>query len=525
MARGFLSGIAMGVVVSAAGLSGLSVMTMPPSGGVTGAADDIEVSTLPNGAGDEGSLDVGEVDTPSDDSADPQEDTPQMAAPTDDARTDDAQADPAPLGETDPQENVPPSAEAETLDSPSDDAPSSIVVDSASDPTSDQGMVEPADAPIVETPNVVVPDAAPDQPAVPTEDMPAATPLSEGAEADLSSDAPPPPAMDEKAPDASPAPETDAPKDITLPDVAPMPSAENTPPAIDAADGQDIAEPDVAPKAGTPSEGAGVKSAPVAPIGDLAPNVETNRLPSISDEAPQAEVEAETTATKTEQSPLAIVRNATDYDRVADLPVMALMLKDEGGARATLGDLSTLPFPVTFVVDATAADAAEAVAFYRAQGAEVVVEVALPPASTPADAEVNFQVQAPIVDQGVAVLMNDISGFQEDADLAKQVAQILVASGHGVVSFPKGLSTGNRLAIKAGVPAGTVFRDLDGAGQDGRTIRRFLDNAAFKARQTERVILFGRARPETVQALIEWSLGNRAKSVSVAPVSAVLLGE
>ena len=137
----------------------------------------------------------------------------------------------------------------------------------------------------------------------------------------------------------------------------------------------------------------------------------------------------------------------------------------------------------------------------------------MPAAAAAADAEVNFQVQAPIIDQGVAVMMNDVSGFQEDADLAKQIAQILVASGHGVVSFPKGLSTGNRLAIKAGVPAGTVFRDLDGEGQDGRTIRRFLDNAAFKARQMDGVILFGRARPDTLQALNEWSLGSSAKSV------------
>ena len=36
--------------------------------------------------------------------------------------------------------------------------------------------------------------------------------------------------------------------------------------------------------------------------------------------------------------------------------------------------------------------------------------------------------------------------------------------------------------------------------------------------------MFGRANVETVQALIEWSLGNRVKSVAMAPVSAILLG-
>ncbi len=74
------------------------------------------------------------------------------------------------------------------------------------------------------------------------------------------------------------------------------------------------------------------------------------------------------------------------------------------------------------------------------------------------------------------------------------------------------------------MPAGLVFRELDNDGQKPDVIRRFLDNAAFKARQERGgVILLGHARPETLQALIEWSLGNRAKSVAMAPVSAVLL--
>jgi polysaccharide deacetylase 2 family uncharacterized protein YibQ len=113
--------------------------------------------------------------------------------------------------------------------------------------------------------------------------------------------------------------------------------------------------------------------------------------------------------------------------------------------------------------------------------------------------------------------------FQASGATATQVAQVLVEGGHGLVSLPQGLNTGHKSALKAGVPAGLVFRELDNDGQSPDVIRRFLDNAAFKARQERGVILLGHARAETLQALIEWSLGNRARSVAIAPVSAVLL--
>jgi len=79
------------------------------------------------------------------------------------------------------------------------------------------------------------------------------------------------------------------------------------------------------------------------------------------------------------------------------------------------------------------------------------------------------------------------------------------------------------VAELAGVPTALVFREFDGAGQDSATIKRFLDQAAFRARQQSGVILVGHIRAATIKALIEWSLGNRASSVALAPVSAALL--
>ena len=69
-----------------------------------------------------------------------------------------------------------------------------------------------------------------------------------------------------------------------------------------------------------------------------------------------------------------------------------------------------------------------------------------------------------------------------------------------------------------------VFREFDGAGQDTATIKRFLDQAAFRAGQQSGVILVGHNRADTISALQEWSLGNRAGTIALAPISVVLLG-
>ncbi|HKK86552.1 MAG TPA: divergent polysaccharide deacetylase family protein, partial [Roseovarius sp.] len=108
----------------------------------------------------------------------------------------------------------------------------------------------------------------------------------------------------------------------------------------------------------------------------------------------------------------------------------------------------------------------------------------------------------------------------------EQLAPILLDSGHGVVMHPKGLNTAQKLLSREGVSAASVFRDFDAKGQQATVIRRFLDQAAFKAGQEEvGVIMLGRMRAETVSALLLWGLQDRASRVALAPVSAVLKAE
>jgi polysaccharide deacetylase 2 family uncharacterized protein YibQ len=52
-------------------------------------------------------------------------------------------------------------------------------------------------------------------------------------------------------------------------------------------------------------------------------------------------------------------------------------------------------------------------------------------------------------------------------------------------------------------------------------VRRFVDQAAFRARQVSGVVLVGRVRPDTISALIWWGMANQDDQVAVVPVSAV----
>ena len=53
-------------------------------------------------------------------------------------------------------------------------------------------------------------------------------------------------------------------------------------------------------------------------------------------------------------------------------------------------------------------------------------------------------------------------------------------------------------------------------------MRRFLDQAAFRAAQEGGVVMMGRLQAETISALLIWGLADRASRVALVPVSAVL---
>lgn len=147
----------------------------------------------------------------------------------------------------------------------------------------------------------------------------------------------------------------------------------------------------------------------------------------------------------------------------------------------------------------------------------------IPEGAQPADIEVAMEGYMRAVPSAVAVLDGTLSGFRGDRQVARQVVDILAESGHGLVTVSQGLDAASQIAAQADIPAGTIYRDLDAEGQNNTVIRRFLDQAAFRAQQDGSVILLARMRPETISALLIWHQQDRAERVNLAPLSATLL--
>jgi len=281
------------------------------------------------------------------------------------------------------------------------------------------------------------------------------------------------------APGDAPAADTEAPE-APEPRIAALPQA-----------GRDSAAPDRGPAIGTP----------VKPL--------TERGNSEED---------------TPDGPPPIERYAAPFENPEQRPLMSIVLIDDAGSIGAEA-LADFPYPLTFAVDPALPDAAERMARHRAAGFEVVVLADLPAAATAQDAEVSLSVWRDTVPEAVAILEGTGTGIQGNRALSDHVTEIAKAAGLGLITQANGLNTVQKLATRAGVPAAVVFRDFDGAGQTPVVMRRFLDQAAFRAGQEGAVIMLGRVRPDTISALLLWGLQDRAQRVALAPVSAVLLEE
>lgn len=384
-------------------------------------------------------------------------------------------------------------------------------------------------------------------------DAPAAPPSAPEAEP-----APPPPAADAAAPGA------EVPRASRLPQIASAPAASGTPaPAPDSlpvAPGTSRLPQIVTPPsagaateetAPAPADPASTPSEPV-PAAERAAPVSTSRLPQITQPAgprlpgvapegaapalpgggaapaPAPGAGTEPTAEADEAPRLgALARNALPFE-TDGRPLMAVVLVDAGEAGADLALLGSIPFPVSFAVDPSAPEAADRAQVLRAAGFEVLVRLpegaaGLPEGAAPADVETALAAHEGALPMAVAMLAPDTDApLALPGPLARQMLAHLARSGHGLVLVQSGLNSLSQAAARAGVPALTLFRGLDAAGETVPAIRRYLDRAAFEARAQGQVAILGRTYPETVRALLEWGTGPEARSVALAPVSALL---
>lgn len=409
-------------------------------------------------------------------------------------------------------------------------------------------------------------DAAPDQPQAKDGEM-AEAPEDEAAPAAPvpSSDPVTAPAPD-AVPEATPAPEHDpllepAPLTSVAPDSGGVPDTEATAPrapqvaedggagpeapvkpaepaqdAVPAQDSAPIAEPVVTPEEAAPLPSAGT-------IANQAPEVKTDGLPQIGkprlDQEPAVAAES-TGAAKgglpqigaeppAVAEPVEPAMPLTSYARAfapADpaKPMFVILLRDIGAAGMPRTELAGLPFPVTVVLDPLAPDAGEAMTAWRAAGQEVALAATgLPQGAQATDVAQTFQALQATLPEAVAVIDPLGQTFQNDRLLAAMVVPEIKAGGLGLVTWDEGLDAADQIAHRQGVPSVRIYRRLDAAGESGATIRRYLDRAVFKAAQDGKVVVLGDTRPETIAAILEWSVEGKAAGVNLAPLSAVLV--
>lgn len=234
-----------------------------------------------------------------------------------------------------------------------------------------------------------------------------------------------------------------------------------------------------------------------------------NRLPTVSQ-----------TGAVREDGPLAL--NSVMFDNPDSRPTMSIILIDTGEFNIGPEALAAFPYPLTFAIDPLREDALDKAEAYRSSGFELVALAELPVNGVPELADLALVPTLDSIPGLIGALEGLESGVQGNMGLAEAVLEAISGAGYGLILRPKGMNAAQQMADGRDLPVATIFRDFDDKGQDAAVIRRFLDQAAFKARQEGEIIMVGRLRPATISALLLWGLQDRASSVALAPVSAIL---
>ncbi len=429
-----------------------------------------------------------------------------------------AVATPTPLADVGDEEEV---ADVVADDEASDDA--AVLTETQASPTSDPDVRAGSEEDMVVASNdvamsIMPTDAAP----VESEIVPSDQPIADSVDEAMMDEAP----LEEEAGEEAQSMEV-------IEDASPRVEA----PAAAEVEIETPAEDEIA-VAVPPAEPAAVPDVVVAPVDEQPTKVETAQAPNealpatntvrvnrpgaepSSPAGQEAEIVPE--VAEVEEGP-ALVRFAAEFENPNGLPLISIVLLDDGQMADAVETVVGLPIPVTVVLNPLVQNTGARMAAYRDQGVEVGMQMSLPAGATPIDVEVAFEAAFGTVDEAVMLFSDGTGLLQSDRSVTEQVMQVLAADGRGLVMVQRGLSNAMRMAEQSDVPAAAILRDLDGDGQEEAAIVRALDQAAFRARQTGDAVLLARMTPQTLGALAAWSGDAQDDQISVAPVTAVLL--
>jgi len=218
-------------------------------------------------------------------------------------------------------------------------------------------------------------------------------------------------------------------------------------------------------------------------------------------------------------------RFAADFDYAADLPMIAVVLLDDPLMRDAPAVLRQLPFVPSVVLNATTPGVTARMQAYRAAGIEVLLQADLPQGAQPSDLAVIYSGAFALVPEAIALFSDGTGPEVTERALADHALRLIGDAGRGFVTLPRGLGGALRNVATDGVPVAQIARRLDAGGETRDAITRSLQQAALRARQSGHVVLLGQMTPETLAAIRDWAARSDPAQISLAPVSAILLGQ
>jgi polysaccharide deacetylase 2 family uncharacterized protein YibQ len=257
----------------------------------------------------------------------------------------------------------------------------------------------------------------------------------------------------------------------------------------------------------------------------------SSKLPTITQEAPNEVVE-EVTQENIEDAAAdnALEFNATDFER-DERPLLGVILLDIGADGLDVDKLKKLNAPITIAILADASDASERALEYNDAGFEVIAMAsddnadALKKANNAAQVQNALDVTFSNVPHAIGLMDNEQGSLQKNNRMSGEIVNSLKATGHGLVTFAKGLNAIDRVAGAAGVRSAKIERAIDAKGEGKIQMVRYLDRASLDAGRDGSVIILGTTTKETVATIAVWLLSSKGQNLAIAPASAVLLME
>lgn len=218
---------------------------------------------------------------------------------------------------------------------------------------------------------------------------------------------------------------------------------------------------------------------------------------------------------------------SAEFTDDGELPLMSFILLVSSVAEVdVMTNFSTL---VTLAVTSDNPDANDIIESYRALGGEGVLLLpsegasALRKGGTPSDASAFLDAALANVEGVLGVIDGPDGDVNQDTRMMSAILARLSETGHAIMTVNGlGLNRTSILAQKASVPATDIFSAL--GTEDGTiAVIRELDKLVLQIGDRRSVTVFAQATPNMLLALKFWLESQKAKAVTIAPVSASIL--